>query len=312
MLVPEPSNLKRAATINGMGWAIMLIFGGVMAGDLTSYVGLQVSFSVDSVTYFISALIISRLNGNYSVVDQNDAGFLPTATTNPAANPGSMYRLRHACQLLTTFCQMGKELVVYLHHSGFGGLIFLNPAASFIWGVSDILNVTMVQIDGDEQETSQRLGYLFSFIGVAYLVGPVTANFFSDADRPKSVQLVCASSFVLMTIGWIGLSLCKSFAAIVVFSFIRGWGSGTLWINATLLLLTLTKPELLGRVMALNFCLSLLLESVSATLTGHFLDLGYSATQISGGVAAVSAVGTIYWFTFHMLGRGAAREEFNK
>ena len=312
MIVPEPSSLKRAATINGMGWAIMLIFGGVIAGDLTSYVGLQVSFSIDSVTYFISALIISRLKGNYAVVHRNDVGSPIRATANPAASPGSMYRLPHACQLLITFGQMAKELLVYLHNSGFGGVVFLNATAAFLWGASDILNVTVAQINGNEQETSQRLGYLFSFIGVAYLLGPIAANFFSNADRPKSVQLVCTSSFVLMTVGWIGLSQSPSFAVTVGFSFIRGCGSGILWINSTLLLQTLTRPDLLGRVMALEFCLSLLMEAASAVLTGHFLDLGYSAAQISGGVAVASAVCTIFWLTFQMLNRGAAREEFNK
>jgi MFS family permease len=319
MIVPELSSLKRAATLNGMAWAFMLVLGGVVAGDSAGYIGLQVCYVIDSVTYFVSAVVLSRLEGDYMVSHQSNVE--PTGAITAVdersnvptdrQNVGSMYRLRHACQPVFTFCQMVKEVFTYLQSSGFGSLVLLKATGTIIFGPSDILNVSYAEIAGDEVATSKRLGYLFSSLGLGYVLGPIAANFYTDTSQPKTLQLACTSSFIFMTVGWIGISQAPSFSGIAGFSIIRAFGSGILWINSTLLLQTLTRPDLLGRILALEFGLSMLSDAAAATLTGHLKDRGYTPSQLSSGVGAVSGLFFCGWSIYHLFGRGAARKKFN-
>ena len=322
MIVPEPSSLKRAATINSLAWAFMLVMGGVIAGDSTAYIGVQVCFIIDSVTYFISAMVISSLKGDFAVVHRNDPtpsiGVFPVieeglnAELSDVRPPRSMYRLRFTCQPLVTFCQMLKELILYLHMSGFGGLVFLKASGSLIWGPADILNVSFSHVSGDEMETSKRLGYMFSCLGIGYALGPIATNVFTDATHPKTLQLVCVSSFIFMMIGWIGLSQAPTFNGILALTIVRAFGSGIIWLNSTLLLQMLSKPDLLGRVLALEFSLAMLVDAAVATVTGKLHDNGFTASQLSSGAGALSGLMFATWSIYHLFGRGAARKVFNE
>ena len=320
MIVPELSSLKRAATLSGMAWAGMLVLGGVIAGDSAGYIGLQVCYVINSVTYFVSALILSRLEGDYKVSHQSNierTNAIPVVDERshvPAdwQHVGSMYRLRHFCQPVITFCQMVKELLTYLKSCGFGSLVLLKATGTIIFGPSDILNVSFADIAGDEVATSKRLGYLFSSLGVGYVLGPIAANYYTDTTKPKTLQLACTGSFMFMTVGWIGISQAPNFGGIAGFSMIRAFGSGILWINSTLLLQMLTRPDLLGRILALEFGLSMLTDAAAATLTGHLKDRGYTPSQLSSGVGAVSGLFFCVWSIYHLFGCGAARKKFNK
>ena len=216
MLVNDPSSLKRAATLNGMAWAFMLIIGGVIAGDTTAYVGVQVCYVIDSVTYFVSALVISCLKGNYTVVHVPTSPIVASTIVDEGSNrdPGekqdrrTLYRLRYVCQPVIAFCHMAKELFLYLHNSNFGGLVFLKATGACVWGPSDILNMSFAHIDGNEVSTSKRLGYLFSCLGLGYALGPMMVNSLTNASQPRTLQFACASSFLFMSIGWQVLVVC--------------------------------------------------------------------------------------------------------
>ena len=322
LIVPEPSSLKRAATLSSMAWASMLVLGGVIAGDSTAYIGVQVCYVIDSATYLLSAIVISFLQGTYSVVQDPDGSPTTIDSATFSSDESStisagkrhspvMYRLRLVCQPLVAFCQMAHELNTYLYHSDFGGVIFLKATGALIWGPADVLNITFAHVGADEVATSKRLGYLFSCLGIGYVLGPIAANIYTNAAQPKSLQLVCASSFSFMTIGWIGISQASTFNGILWCSIIRAFGSGIMWMNSTLLLQSLTKPEFLGRMLAFEFSLTMLADAVVATIVGQLRDQGYAASQISSGVGALSGLFFGVWTVYHLFGRGAARKEFN-
>lgn len=45
MLVADNQDLKRAMTMNGMGWSLTVILGGVLAGSLSAYLGVEICYS---------------------------------------------------------------------------------------------------------------------------------------------------------------------------------------------------------------------------------------------------------------------------
>ena len=64
--------------------------------------------------------------------------------------------------------------------------------------------------------------------------------------------------------------------------------------------------------MGFEFAVAQLCDAVSATVAGRLIDAGYTANQVakvaSGTAGGVFMLASIY----HMMGRGAARTEFNR
>lgn len=312
MIVGDHEDLKRAMTLNGLAWAFLMAIGGVVAGDTSSYIGLQACFAFDSLTYFISACVLYFLHGNYKV--PNDGQTLagnndPSDVVKSKTMRGILLSISRP---FVAFTRMTIEVIKYLWRSGFGVVVLLKSTGSIIWGATDVLNMEYAHVPDDEAATSERLGIMFSCLGAGCLVGPVCANFFTDPDRPATLQLVCIGAIAFMMSSWIGYSQAASFSVICFFSFVRGCGSSVIWVNSSLLLQRLSVPEMLGRVLALEFAFMMFFESVIAYATGILVDKGITKHEISTAVAAIAAGFFLVWSTYHLFGRGAARKEFNQ
>jgi len=69
----NPRDLQLAVTMNSWAWGWTVIIGGLLAGSLTSVVGLEGCYLIDFVTYWISAAIISLcVKGDFKVRRDDD------------------------------------------------------------------------------------------------------------------------------------------------------------------------------------------------------------------------------------------------
>lgn len=309
MIVSDHQDLKRAMTVNGIVWAFMVTIGGIVAGRTSAYLGVQACFAFDSFTFVLSAFVLLFLRGNYTVRNEGPTLTQDSSNTHHTTVRGQLLRLFRP---VVAFFQMTKAVIVYLYKSGFGLVVFLKSCGSLIWGPSDVLNVEFAHVPNDEDATSERLGLLFSCIGIGCLLGPMCANAFTE--RPVSMQLVCVGAMVIMMCGWIGISqTTQNFAAVCVFTAIRAFGSSIVWVNSSLLLQRLSVPEMLGRVLALEFASCMFFDAVIATLTGRLLDTGIASKHdIASCAAAMAGTMCFFWSVYHMFGKGAARKKFNQ
>jgi hypothetical protein len=276
----------------------MAILGGSVAGGISAMIGLQACYVVDIVTFCVSAGVVWwGIQGNYKV-----------------ASDGSAMAGRNvfdSCYLAT------KQLVVYLTTCSFGLLVFLKGSAALIWGPEDIIGVefaTVRDADGNELEdrSSVRMGLLFSTIGLGTLVGPLVINYFTDANRPVTLQRACWIGLTVMTIGWYAISLADdSFGWFVSGTLFRTMGSGIVWVNSTLILQTLCDKEILGRVLALDYAMTAITEAVSSTSTGALLDDGFSKCDLALYGAFLGTVAVTLWGIYHAQSRGAANPKLN-
>lgn len=312
MIVADHEDLKRAMTLNGLAWAFLMAIGGLVAGATSSYIGLQACFAFDSLTYFISAFVLCLLRGNYKVPNDGQSLSQKNDPSDVVKTKTVRGVLLSMTRPVVAFTRMTCEVIKYLWRSGFGLVVFLKSTGSIIWGPTDVLNMEYAHVPDDEAATSERLGVMFSCLGAGCLVGPMFANFFTDPDRPASLQLVCIGAIAFMMSGWIGFSETSSFSLICFFSFVRGCGSSVIWVNSSLLLQRLSVPEMLGRVLALEFAFMMLFESIIAYATGILVDKGITKHEISTAVAGIAAGFFLFWTTYHMFGKGAARKEFNQ
>jgi len=216
------------------------------------------------------------------------------------------------CQPFTSFCAMFNGVVIYLFKCGFGLVVFLRASGSASWGAYDVLNAVYAHVAGDEDATSNRLGIIFSCIGIGCFVGPLGANLVTASDCPSTQQVVCISGFVFILFGWLGFSQAYSFLSICIYSAIRSTGASIIFMNSSYILQQITPPEMLGRVLAMEFTMEVLAESTVAFWSGRFMDMGVSKYTIAFTMAVVSATSLFFWSTYHMFGLGAAQKRFNQ
>mmetsp|Transcript_45536 Transcript_45536/g.138400 ORF Transcript_45536/g.138400 Transcript_45536/m.138400 type:complete len:101 (-) Transcript_45536:420-722(-) len=74
----------------------------------------------------------------------------------------------------------------------------------------------------------------------------------------------------------------------------------------------LSKKDILGRVLALEFACAMGFESLSACLAGRFKDAGYGDTQVAQAAAAIGGTLFLAWSIYHLFGGGAAHQYFNR
>jgi hypothetical protein len=241
---------------------------------------------LDSLTYVASAVLLWMVRGDYNVAD----------TEKEYETPYDQFR------------RMTVDGGRYLRSSFFGILVFLKASAALTYGAADVLNVSLSeQVDDGINDSSQRLGILFSVAGVGCLLGPLMTEPWVNMDRPESLQLSCIVSFGVVAVGFYGWGLFHSFWSLCLFACIRSAGSSVLWINSSLLLQKFSEPELLGRVMAVDYALALLTESLSAFICGVLQDhLGLTVDEVSLVEAIGATLLMILWGWYHYAGGGAA------
>ena len=185
--------------------------------------------------------------------------------------------------------------------------------------------------DDNDAATSQRLGILFACMGVGCLLGPIIAERWHDlSEEPSSVQRSCIMAFGFLGIGLFGwgcppewffvsikdensdLQYYYYFLWLCICAMVRSSGSSILWINSSLLLQKFASPEMLGRVMAADFALALLAESISAFACGILMNHWptiWTANSMSVLFGCISFVWMFVWWGYHSAGGGAASPE---
>lgn len=232
LIVSGKEDLKRAATLNGMIWSGMLVIGGVVAGGVSARFGVQVCYFIDMITYFVSAVIMSNVSGDFLGNKDKNASSSDAKTED---------KERNANMNITPFFtlyKMQKDLIQYLWCSGFGPLVFLKASGCLIWGFADVLNVSFSNVENEEAESSRRMGILYSSVGVGCLIGPLLANTtIVDGRKPSTLQLAILFGLAMATMGWLGVaSNTSSFKLICIFTMVRATGSALVWLFSTLLM----------------------------------------------------------------------------
>ena len=272
LLTENDKQLQKGMTLVGLVWSGMSAFGSASSGFLVTYLGAKSCFLVDCATFLVSAFLLWLIDGEYNV------------STNDKKEKESSF---------TSLINGSK----YLRSSFFLSLIFLKASAALAYGACDVLNVVLSE-EGDGNPNT-KLGILFSLVGVGCLLGPLLTEPFVSVELPSTVQLSCVLSFGICFFGYIGWSFKSSFLIISIFATIRSAGSSIIWINSTILLQKFSSPEMLGRVLAVDYALALLAEALSAFYAGLLIDKGgLSAYEVSF-VLAIETLGfTLLWTVY--------------
>eukprot|EP00591_Stephanopyxis_turris_P011260 CAMPEP_0195528772 /NCGR_PEP_ID=MMETSP0794_2-20130614/31065_1 /TAXON_ID=515487 /ORGANISM="Stephanopyxis turris, Strain CCMP 815" /LENGTH=419 /DNA_ID=CAMNT_0040659961 /DNA_START=113 /DNA_END=1372 /DNA_ORIENTATION=+ len=309
-LLPDEQDLQRSVVLSGIAWSSMLISGGVVAGYVGAYLGIEACYILDSFSYCVSALLMWNVWGKFNVAageapiekELENVGFSICETTT------TIFSLFLLFKPILKFLFKMLELVKYVWVCSFGILLVMKSSGSFTWGAADVVNVSFTQVEGDEKASSERLGLLYSSVGLGCLLGPLVANYFTDIKEPETLQLACILALALMVVGWFGIALVGSFHWICFFTSVRSFGSAIIWINSTLLLQKLVPKKILGRVLGLDFGFAMTCETIAAFIAGLLEDAKYTNRDISLSACVAGAILTLFWIINHEMERGVANK----
>jgi MFS family permease len=241
--------LGAANALSSATWSVMLAFGAALGGLVAGQWGAYPAFTIDALTFLLSALLISR------IVYQPDSALTGDRSVIAA--------VRQYVDGLRYLVQHKDTLAIALHKGAF---------ALFVAGGFQVVQVAVAErvfVIGQGGGTS--LGLIYAGMGVGTGLGPIVARRFTG-DRDRPLRLAIGLSYLIAALGLALIAPLYSFGLLMVGTVLRGAGGGIGWVFSTQLLLHLLPNRVRGRVFATEFAIFALMNATGAAAGGWALD----------------------------------------
>ena len=272
-LVPD-EDLAAAQAAMGMVWGSMLMVGAGLGGVIAELFGRQLAFTIDAVSFLVSALLIAGIRKPLQQPARAEAtGTLREAFAYLRARPILMRLL---------FAKGGV--------SSANGIVGLLPA----FGARRFAG------------TTAATGFLFAARGLGAMLGPLFARWaISATPTRRAILWVCGLSTLTYVAGYLAFTaVYASFALALVLVAFSHLGGGAQWSLSTYGLQRETPDHVRGRVMAIDYGLATLAIGASAIIAGGLADrLGETST--TWWLCALGAVYGVGWLAWSLLPRRA-------
>lgn len=263
----SPKDLGAANALAASSWGMMLAVGAALGGATTALFGRDVAFTVDAVSYMLSATMLWRVQVAFQEHE-------PQRRRHPDSS--ALADVRELARFARDTPAVGALLLV---KGGFGlsaGVMTLVAAAaeeSFDAGTTGI-------------------GLLMSARGLGVLIGPfVFRRLFANSARGLFVGIVV--SFATFGVGYLLFGAANLLAVAALGAFIGHLGGGGQWVLSTLGLQQLTPDRIRGRVFAADFALVGSTMAISVAGAGVLADRfgpQTAATWLAFGTLAYTVI----------------------
>ena len=118
-------------------------------------------------------------------------------------------------------------------------------------------------------------------------------------DSLKRLMVGISIGFFLTGTGILALGLVNPLPAFLVATFIRTFGTGTIWVFSAVLLQILVPDRVKGRVFGFEYAALTLTESISVLAAGYTQDhFGWSLIRVSSTFGWLGVTVFLLWMTF--------------
>lgn len=238
--------LGAANAVSSATWSVMLAFGAALGGLSAGQFGVYPSFVLDALSFFISGALETQIA--YTHLTPSDQGRVSLGSVYAQYAEGLRYLRDHA------------DIFFISLHKGALGLI--------IAGAFQVIQVALAQqVFVIGQQGGTGLGIMYGVVGVGTGIGPFVARYFArDRDRPQRIAI--AIGYALCAMGMFIVLPMASFETVLVGTFLRGLGTGTVWVLSSQLLLQLLPNRVRGRVFSTEFAMQTLMNAAGSAIGG--------------------------------------------
>ena len=266
--------LVAANAISSVTWSVMLTLGAAIGGLITGWLGTDVAFVLDSLTYLLSAALIASVR-------------LPK---RPAREKG---RLTVGRVLGITETVEGARYVK--HRPRVLALLLVKPAWGLGGGILTLLAVFGERIFPVGKSAATGIGVLFAARGIGTAVGPIVARRIAGEGKRRMLATI-GIAFLIGGLGYIAFGGTSSFVVALIVLGVAHTGGSILWVFSTVLLQRGVEDGFRGRVFAAELALLTLTMAASNYVTGELLDRGLSPRSVTIGIGILFLVPGIIWF----------------
>jgi len=267
----------------------MLALGSFLGGVVATLFGNQTAFVMDALTFLLSAWLVSRIA-------------MPKRETALPSEQGGWLDFIDGLR--------------YLWHVPFLLVISLVKAAgSFVWGAINVLEVSyadhvypltstlLPRWLSIEDGGTATLGLIYVASGLGTGLGPLLMRRWLG-DATKRLMIGISIGFLLTAVGISMLGLVSTLSAFLGSTFVRTFGTGTIWVFSAVLLQSLVPDKVKGRVFAFEFALLTLTQSLSVLAAGYTQDvLGWTLNQITLASGSLGLIVFTLWVLFFLTRR---------
>jgi MFS family permease len=267
--------LVSANAISSVTWSVMLTLGAAIGGLITGWLGTNVAFVLDSLTYLLSAALIASVR-------------LPK-------------RPRRLKSQLTISKALGVTDTVegarYVNHRPrVLALLLVKPAWGLGGGILTLLAVFGERIFPVGKSAATGIGVLFAARGIGTAVGPIVARRVAGEGQKRMLATI-GISFLIGGLGYIAFGSTHSFIVALIVLGLAHTGGSILWVFSTVMLQRYVEDGFRGRVFAAELALLTLTMAASNYITGELLDrFRLSPRVVTVGIGILFLMPGLVWF----------------
>jgi MFS family permease len=288
--IVDPKDLVTANALDSFTWSTMFALGAFLGGVIATLFGNQTAFVMDAATFLVSAWLISRI-----VMPQREARIA-------SASAGGWLELNEGLRYLWGF----PFLLT---------ISFVKAAGSFVWGAINVLEVSyadhefplsstaLTQWLSIENGGTATLGLIYVASGLGTGLGPLLMRRWLG-DSTKRLMAGISAGFFLTAAGILALGLVTTLPAFLGATFVRTFGTGTIWVFSAVLLQIMVPDQVKGRVFGFEFAALTLTESISVLAAGYTQDVfQWSLIRVSSTFGWLGVLVFVLWMGFFLATR---------
>jgi predicted MFS family arabinose efflux permease len=275
------SALVSANALSSATWSVTLAVGAALGGVVTGAFGRNTAFVVDSISFFVSAVFISRVR-------------FPVGRPSPRGKPSG-------AESRDLFKMLGVTDIVegarYLRSNPpVIGLLLVKTGWGLAGGILLLLTVYGKQVFPIGREGSTSIGLLYAARGAGAVIGPMIAQAVVGMSS-RAMRHAIGISFFISAVFYLLIAHAQSLWVALLLVVGAHAGGSIQWTFSTALL-QITVPDMYrGRVFALDMALLTLSMSLSTYMTGWGLDrAGMNVRAMTTVLGAVFIAPGIAWF----------------
>jgi MFS family permease len=271
----RPHELVIANALSGATWSMMLAFGAALGGFVTMLFGWQTAILLDSISFLVSAWIMSRIE---------------------LAHEGAVYEKSATWMDYTGINDLLEGCKYVARHKEVGILLLVKSGWALSGGILVMLTVFGEQVFSGNG-AGGRSGLLYSFRGLGAAIGPLLAWHFMGESRPAMYRAI-SFSFFISSGAYLLFAQAPSLAWALPCVLVGHLGGSVQWVFSTTLLQKLVPNHFRGRVFAAEMALLTFILSLSTYFTGAALDCGLDPRLITIRLAMLFLLPGSFWVVY--------------
>ncbi len=273
--IVKDKELVTANALSGTTWSVMVSVGAASGGIFVAFMGIELAFLLNSVTFLLSAFFIGTVDCREEHLGESQKDLKQGAWRFLIG--GFKYLLSEPFVLALTLLKSGLAIS--------GGIMTLAPLFSS-------------QMHSTSSGVSMGIGVIYSMRGIGAALGPILfKKIFGES--PRVLRNSIAFSFFMGTIAYYLLSQSNSLYVASLSVGMSTFFMAVIWVFSTSLLHMEADNKFLGRVFSIEMAALTLVMAASNWFVGFASDsLGNSPQDIAGYFSLFFLAPGVLWSFF--------------